>query len=75
MTITIAEFLTLVQILNGLGGAGVAFLTIKKDIEARLAAGTHKPQDPLPQEHLPAVRTGLWPVLAQNPLGDPDAGE
>jgi hypothetical protein len=57
--VTIAFFLQLCQILAALGGAGVALVTIRKDIDARLAAGTLKPGDPLPAEHLPAVQHRL----------------
>lgn len=52
---TVALFLTLVQILGGLGGAGVSILTIKKDLEDRKL----KPSDPLPPEHVAAVKQAL----------------
>ena len=60
----VALFLTLCQALAALGGAGVAIVTIRKDIDARLADGTLKPEDPFPAEHLQAVQhrvqEGLW---------------
>lgn len=52
----VALFLTLCQILAALGGAGAAIVTIRKDIDARLADGTLKPEDPFPAEHLPVVQ-------------------
>jgi hypothetical protein len=55
---TVATLLTLIQILNGLGGATVALLTIQKDLEAR---GFH-PDDLLPTEHLDAIKALLAPV-------------
>lgn len=55
---TVAAFLTLVQILNGLGGAGVALLTIKKDIEEQGL----KPEDHLPAAHEQVVRAALAPA-------------
>jgi hypothetical protein len=56
---TIALFMSLCQILAELGGAGVALIEIRKDIDARIAAGTLKLQDPLPPEHLSAVKHRL----------------
>lgn len=56
---TVALFLQLCQILAALGGAGVAFVTIRKDVDARIAAGTLKPEDPLPAQHLAAVQHRL----------------
>jgi hypothetical protein len=56
--VTVASFLLLVQILNGLGGAGVAFLTIKKDIEGQGL----KEDDPLPDHHLQVVKLALAPA-------------
>jgi hypothetical protein len=62
--VTVALFLELCQILAALGGAGTAIVTIRKDIDARIAAGTLKLEDPFPPEHLPAVQHrvehGLW---------------
>jgi len=56
---TIAMFLSLCQIFAAIGAGGVAFITIRKDVEARLAAGTSKPEDPLPPEHLQSVKHRL----------------
>lgn len=53
---SVALFLELLQILEALGGAGVAFIKIRKDIDARMAAGTLKLEDPFPPEHLAAVQ-------------------
>jgi len=49
----------LMQVLSEMGAAGVAFIAIRNDIEARTAAGTLKPADPLPPEHLSAVKHRL----------------
>jgi hypothetical protein len=49
---TVALFLQLMQILNAMGGASVAFIAIRKDIEARGL----KPEDLLPAEHEATVR-------------------
>ncbi|MDR5726787.1 MAG: hypothetical protein RB191_04885 [Terriglobia bacterium] len=38
-----------------LGGAGVAFITIRKDIEARGL----KPEDPLPAEHIATIKAAF----------------
>ena len=61
---TVALFLELLQILEAMGGAGVAFIKIRKDIDARIAAGTLKPEDPFPPEHMAVVQhrvqEGLW---------------
>ena len=65
-----ATFLLLVQILNGLGGAGVAFIKIQKDLEAKGI----KPFEPIPDEHLAIIKEAVGAALA-NPLGDPDAPE
>jgi hypothetical protein len=62
--VTVALFLQLCQILAALGGAGQAVVAIRKDVDERVAAGTLKPEDPLPPEHLTAVQHrvehGLW---------------
>lgn len=55
----IALFIELCQILAALGGAGTAFIKIRKDIDERMAAGTLKLEDPLPSEHLPIVQHRL----------------
>lgn len=49
-------FIQLCQILAELGGAGVAIVTIRKDIDQRIAAGTLKLEDPFPPEHLATVQ-------------------
>lgn len=56
---TVALFLQLCQILAALGGAGAAIVTIRKDVDSRLAAGTLKVEDPLPAEHVPVVQHRL----------------
>lgn len=54
MVLTLASVLTLVQILNGLGGAGVAINTLVNNIK-----GTHKSDDALAPEHITALKTAL----------------
>jgi hypothetical protein len=68
--VTVGLFLELMQILAAMGGAGVAFLTIEKDIRERQL----EPSDPLPSEHEATVRAVLAPATV-NPLGNPDAPE
>lgn len=53
---TVALFIQLCEILAELGGAGVAIVKIRKDIDERIAAGTLKLEDPFPPEHLTAVQ-------------------
>lgn len=53
---TVVLFIQLCEILAELGGAGVAIVKIRKDVDERLAAGTLKLEDPFPPEHLTAVR-------------------
>jgi len=72
---TVALFLELCQILAAMGGAGVAFLTIKKDLEERIAAGTIKLADPLPAEHEAVVRAALAPAQSQGVWDSTHAGE
>ena len=61
---TVATFIMLMTILSDMGTAGVAFIEIRKDIEARTAAGTLGLKDPLPPEHVNVVKhrleAGLW---------------
>jgi hypothetical protein len=68
---TVALFLQLMQILAAMGGAGVAFLTIKKDIEDRGL----KPEEMLPPEHETTVRTALWAATGSSPWDADHAGE
>lgn len=56
---TIATFLLIAQILSALGGAGVGFIAIRKDIESQIAAGTLKHEDQLPAKHLSALADEL----------------
>jgi hypothetical protein len=62
--VTVTLFLQLCQILAALGGAGNAIIAIRKDIDERMAAGTLKPEDPFPAEHMDAVQhrveAGRW---------------
>lgn len=53
---SVAMFIALCQILAELGGAGVAIVKIRKDVDERIAAGTLKLEDPFPPEHLTAVQ-------------------
>lgn len=62
--VNIALFLALCQILAELGGAGVAIVKIRKDVDERMAAGTLKLEDPLPPEHLPIVQHRLQEGLS-----------
>jgi hypothetical protein len=57
-----ATFLLLVQILNGLGGAGIAFIKIQKDLESKGI----KPFEPIPDEHLTTVKALLAPAQAND---------
>ena len=57
---TVALFLQLMQILNAMGGAGMAFIAIKKDIEAKGLT----PADVLPAEHEATVRAALTPATS-----------
>lgn len=52
---TVALFLQLCQILAALGGASVALVTVRKDIESRGL----KPGDPLPPEHVLTVKAAM----------------
>lgn len=63
---TVATFLVLVQILNGLGGAGVAILTIEKDLRQR----GFVPTDLLPAEHEKTVRAILAPARSESTAED-----
>lgn len=56
---TVGLFLTLCQILAELGGAGVAIVKIRKDVDERMAAGTLKLEDPFPPEHATVVQHRL----------------
>jgi hypothetical protein len=64
--VSVASFLMLLQILNGLGGAGVALLTIAKDLKA---LGL-KPDDLLPAKHESVVRAILAPAQSQSTAED-----
>lgn len=63
---TVALFLQLCQILAALGGAGVAFETIRADLEKR---GFH-PDDLLPAEHLATVKAALAPAQSSSTAAD-----
>lgn len=52
---TVALFLELCQILAALGGAGSAFIAIRKDLEARGL----QPSDPLPPEHIATIKAAM----------------
>jgi hypothetical protein len=56
---TVGLFLMLCEILDNIGGAAEAFITIKKDIAAK-GLQIH---EPLPDEHLAKVRETLKPAL------------
>ena len=68
---TVATFLVLVQILNGLGGAGVAILTIEKDLRQR----GFVPTDLLPPEHERTVRAILAPAQSDTVWDETHAPE
>lgn len=59
---TVATFLTLVQVLSAMGGAGVAFINIRNDIEKR-GLGLN---DPLPAEHFKVVKAALAPAQSDS---------
>lgn len=63
---TVALFIQLCEILAELGGAGVAIVKIRKDIDERIAAGTLQLSDPFPPEHLTTVQHRVQEGLADS---------
>lgn len=59
---SVALFLQLCQILAALGGAGSAFVTIRRDLDAR----GFKPEDLLPDEHVATIKAELAKGVAMD---------